>query len=196
MTRIKSPDTSPEDYRARCLVARKLARVVLNSKTLLYSQHLPGKFNIIADSLSRDFEIPANQLSSHLLSLFPTQLAQDFRISPLPPAISCFIGSILSELPKGKRLPKAHTTSEVCLGGNGKNVSKGWDSAIISSLMDMGREKGTSYSPASPTLEAILDEERNRCLQDMSKVPLEIYPRRFATLDIQTQPSTSKEKIS
>jgi hypothetical protein len=38
------------------LVARKFANILLSSNTCLYSQHIPGSSNVVADALSRRFD--------------------------------------------------------------------------------------------------------------------------------------------
>ena len=47
---------------------------MLESESALYSQHIKGKFNLIADSLSRDFHLSNKQLTFLLNSLYKPQL--------------------------------------------------------------------------------------------------------------------------
>ena len=51
-------------------LARHLASLMLNSHACLYSQHIKGKMNIIADSFSRDFHIWTTFLCNLVTSTF------------------------------------------------------------------------------------------------------------------------------
>ena len=182
-TRVKTKEMDKFDFQARTNVARKLARLMINNDLLLYSQYFPGKFNVVADSLSRDFDVPPQTLASHLCSLFPTQLHPTFQLFPVPDEIISFVHSILLELPKKEQRLEAHRLSEIHPGAIGNNTSFIWGSKTINSLMDLPSTNATPSSHPSQTIDDILDEQTSLCLQRMSEVPSEMYLRRSVKLD-------------
>ena len=185
-TRIQQPDVSEKDYVARTKIARKAAELVWNKKVCLYSQWFPGKENVVADSLSRDLDVPANVLTTYLLSLFPSLLPQAFQISPLPSEITQFACSILSELKSEKRSRPVHTTSDVHPGHSGVNSGTMWDSETTSFWLASRANNATPSSPCSPERE----EPRVRMghyVQDTSEIPSVMYHRSSGALGIPTQ---------
>ena len=75
-------------------VARWLALKSIDNNATLYSQHIKGSHNFIADSLSRDHHIDESVLTSAFLSLLPDQTPSNFRISTLPAEIISWIESL------------------------------------------------------------------------------------------------------
>ena len=51
---FREKDESDKEWEVKQSVARKLARLVLDSETVLYKQWFAGELNVVADSLSRD----------------------------------------------------------------------------------------------------------------------------------------------
>jgi hypothetical protein len=64
-------------------LARWLAEHQIKHKYCRYSQWFAGKANIVSDSLSRDHHLSDTELTSHLLSQYPKQLPNNFRICPV-----------------------------------------------------------------------------------------------------------------
>ena len=62
--------------------------------TALYSQHIKGKHNFIADSLSRDYHMTNDQLTYAFKTLLPLQTPSSFRILPLPREVDSVISSL------------------------------------------------------------------------------------------------------
>lgn len=56
---------------AHDVVAQKLARILLDNDSALYSQHIRGKYNVVADALSRDFHLLEAHLILFLQTIFP-----------------------------------------------------------------------------------------------------------------------------
>ena len=52
-------------------VARQMASDFINNDSALYSQHIKGIYNIIADSLSRDHHLTNELLTKTFLRLYP-----------------------------------------------------------------------------------------------------------------------------
>ena len=90
-------------------ISRKLARVLLDNNLGLYGQHLEGKRNQVADSLSRDHHIPDTKLTHLFETHFPDQIPKDFDISPLPPKISSYLDFIVLRLKDWKLSSPAPT---------------------------------------------------------------------------------------
>ena len=86
---------NPKTHLGHDLVARKLATILLDSDASITSQHTPGRMNVVADSLSRDFHLPDTYLTLILKSLYPQQTTKDFQIiKTLPPEIISWIYSL------------------------------------------------------------------------------------------------------
>ena len=63
---------------------RWLGWTLVSNEASLYSQHIKGTDNIIADSLSRDFNISDQYLTKNINSILPPQTSASFHIK-LPP---------------------------------------------------------------------------------------------------------------
>ena len=86
---------NPESHIEHDAVARNLADLMLTSETTLYSQHIRGSQNIIADCLSRDFRLSDKHLTFLLNGLFPSQAKAPLLIlSNLPDEITSFVNSL------------------------------------------------------------------------------------------------------
>jgi hypothetical protein len=95
-----SDKTSPSENSIRLIIARKLASLILESHTCLYSQWFQGDKNIIADALSREHEISNEHLVLSLTSSYPTQTPAGLKICHLPREVSSWICLMLLQLPK------------------------------------------------------------------------------------------------
>ena len=60
---------------------------------------------MVADSLSRDFHLTDNELTSHFSSVYPSHVLKQFRIKTLPPQI------ILDKLAAVQRIRESARTS-------------------------------------------------------------------------------------
>jgi hypothetical protein len=76
---------------------RKYAEILLQADCRLHTQHIAGKYNIIADILSRKFYLPNKELNSFILSNFDCQVPPSFTVSPLPPEICSWLTSWLGK---------------------------------------------------------------------------------------------------
>jgi hypothetical protein len=182
-TRIMHKDMKIEDFQARSKVARKLATLVIENNLCLYSQWFPDKKNVIADSLSRDIDVPANRLTHHFKTLFPTQMPTNFAICPLPDEISSFVLSTLSELSKRKQSLERHMTSDLHPGACGRTSSMNVDGEGVNFWMDAPSKSATPSWHVSHNTEGA-QARRNRCPVDTSKVPLDTFHRPFVSLGV------------
>ena len=65
-------------------VARWRGWTLVSHETYLYSQHIKGTENIIADSFSRDFHRSDQTLTKNFNQILPQQIAAFFHIKQLP----------------------------------------------------------------------------------------------------------------
>ena len=181
-TQVKKPDMDECDFQARTKIARKIANLMLENNTCLYSQWFPGEANAVADSLSRDFDIKDKKLTKHLKHLFPSQLPTDFRIYPLPAEITSFVSSILCGLRKRKQSQEAHKISDLHPGASGKTSSSNVESLGTTFWMASPSPIATFSSLLSPT-QGDTRARKNLCPLDTSKIPLDMFHRPSDVLD-------------
>jgi hypothetical protein len=108
---------------AHLKVAHRLANLLLEANTQLVNDWIDGESNTLSDSLSRDTHLSLAAHTALLLSAIPEQIPDGFVISPLPDAISSWVGSILQLLP-ASREPCLHPTrSKLVSGTAGSSTS-------------------------------------------------------------------------
>jgi hypothetical protein len=112
----KSNFADREDEIIQLTAARKLAELLIQSESCLYSQWFPGDKNSISDSLSRDFHIPPSNLSVLLQSYYPDQAPFGLTILPLPPNIASWLTCLLLSQPQKEPWLKEQTTSKFAHG--------------------------------------------------------------------------------
>ena len=145
---------NPKTHSLHDNVARKLARILLDTESCISSQHTPGKNNIIADSLSRDFHIEDKQLTFILKSIYPSQVNQNFRIYPLPKEIISWVSSLRAISTKLSGPPSRPERSKTGIFFAGADS---W-SAVVSRINSLKNTAGTHASSCYPHLQPVLDE--------------------------------------
>jgi hypothetical protein len=82
-------EESKLDMKIKRILARKLASIILDADSCLYSQLFPGNKNNVADCCSRRFDLPDSVFISHPKSNYADQLPTDLHHRPiLEPIIS------------------------------------------------------------------------------------------------------------
>jgi hypothetical protein len=66
------------------LAARKYAEVLMEADCCVYSQHINGIYNNVADALSRRFDLTDKDLTQVIRLSFPSQVPRALKIYPLP----------------------------------------------------------------------------------------------------------------
>ena len=66
------------------MATRKFAQIMLNNNACIYSQHIPGVSNKIADILSRRFDLSDDQLTSYICSYLSSQGTSFLQKLPSP----------------------------------------------------------------------------------------------------------------
>ena len=84
---FQEDDEDDVETTTKLVAARHLATLIQNAQACLYAQWFQGEENDISDSLSRDLHISPSALRDLLLSKFPSQVPNNFRIVDLPSAI-------------------------------------------------------------------------------------------------------------
>ena len=93
--------------------ARWLAGQLLKKDAALYSQHIPGRHNALADMLSRDHHISDEQLTYIFHSIYPEQTPLNFRISPLPTEVTSWLHSLAPSMTKTTASQPKHCRSKL-----------------------------------------------------------------------------------
>ena len=93
-------------HQSHDIAARKLAEILITNDSALYPQHIPGKHNVIADSLSRDHHIQTNKLTFVLQHVFPPQVPKNFIIKTPPKEITSWLYSLAATSHHKQALPQ------------------------------------------------------------------------------------------
>ena len=176
---------NPKTHHGHDIVARKLATILLDSNSTITSQHTPGRTNIVADSLSRDFHLPNNQLTLILKSLYPQQANRNFQIlETLPPEITSWIYSLqhISTKPRDSQTaPERSKTGTLFAGLNScKDVA-----LKINSLRNLTKNQEYSSCVLSQKVleEMKLAEQTSKDLQEQQfQPPSATYVRPFGRI--------------
>ena len=146
---FRQKDESDTSWLVKQQLGRHLATITLNADITLYKQWLKGSDNQVADSLSRDaYYLNAHTHKDFLQHVIPQQLPPNFGIKPIPREISCFITSILQQLPETQQQSSIPKPSELALGNVG-TLSYLASELQTSSLMD---SQGTTKISSCPVL--------------------------------------------
>jgi hypothetical protein len=182
---------------AKLIAARKHASLHINAKATCYSQWFPGKQNIVSDCLSRDFHIPADQLTQLLLIAIPEQIPPNFRIRPLPLEISSWLRLLLGKIPAKTRPATQRKTSELSHGLVGSDFSSALNTRKIQEWRNSNAgNESLSCQPlhklcATPfTLKTMLKP----WLQAQSVIPWTTWHRPSGMITASTRGSTMMDK--
>jgi hypothetical protein len=88
------------------MATRKFAEVMITEKACIYSQHIPGVSNKIADALSRHFDLSDAQLTNYILSSYSSQVSSSFRIYQVHQEITCWMTCWLQKCSETRGLQK------------------------------------------------------------------------------------------
>ena len=155
-----------------------------------YSQWFPGEQNILADSLSRDFNLNDTTLTKLFRKLFSTQLPPQFEIVSLPQEINSWLYSWLLAMPDSLQQPKEHHTSKIELGFDGQNsFTQLIFPAIFSSTQSNPNTESPLFlhSPIQSGEQITLDPRFQNWLATRSEIPSTMWLRPSATINSQTR---------
>ena len=113
-TNFRENNEADTDWMVKQKVARKLASLVLDKEAVLYTQWFKGISNVVTDSLSRDlYFLSPSSHETFLRKTASIQLPNNFKIHQVPNKVSCFITSILQQLPVKTQRLKQQKASEL-----------------------------------------------------------------------------------
>jgi hypothetical protein len=101
------------------LAARKYAEVFMEAERCVYSQHINGIYNNVADALSRRFDLTDEDLTKFIHLSFPSQVPRAFKIYPLPQNLSSWA---ICWLQKYNEITEIRKTQETRKLESGKDV--------------------------------------------------------------------------
>ena len=114
----------------------------------MFSQHVAGSLNVVADSLSRDSHLSTDQLTFLYFHLCPDQITNSFRISTLPRDVTSWLSILARKLPVIKALKREPTRSTLARGPDGSNLLATSGSRIRSWTESRSSTKGASSAPS------------------------------------------------
>jgi hypothetical protein len=103
--------------------SRKFAEILIQHDCCLYSQHIQGVHNNVADALSRKHDYSPTELQNYISTSFPAQVPNTFHIDPLPPEISSWMISWLQKIKEPMESEKAQKTKNIECGLDGASTA-------------------------------------------------------------------------
>jgi len=119
----KSNFSDKEETIVQLTTARKVAELILDSETCLYSQWFPGDQNDVSDACSRDFHLSDNNLTHLILTSIPEQTPNGFFLSEVPQEIYSWLTSMLRQQPQQQVWSQEPTRSKLSLGQDTSSTS-------------------------------------------------------------------------
>jgi hypothetical protein len=104
------------------LASRKFATIMLTNNTCIYSQHIPGVSNVIADALSCRFDLDDNSLTCLINSYPHLQVQGSFRLCPIHPDINSWMTFWMQKCKGTKELQRILKTKSAGCGKGGLNT--------------------------------------------------------------------------
>jgi hypothetical protein len=191
-------------YRPVNLIARQIARMIIQSTHCIASQHIKGELNIVADLLSYGptrgdkpnpmaYDDPDNTTLTHRFHAhLPQFIPSTFEISPLPDDILSFVILALQTTESSyTRNKKGHTRTETGSGEDGKDTAEKSDSPITTSSITYPQTNENSSPDPSwhytgqhdgINQDDMLGNVKSQWLQTLSEMPQAIWLRRFGTI--------------
>ncbi len=201
-------------YQAVKMIARYIARAVVDAEAQLCSQHLQGVSNVIADILSFEgasrgkiepltADCPPDDILTERIHKFHSQIIPSgFEIRLLPSSIESFVVSTLRTIAKSwTQRARQPTRGETDIGDGGKSSSGigDWDPTPTSIRYPTTRREsswleGSSCDtvPSTSTQRAeLLQSVRNPWYRRLFEMPLAAWHRRSGNV-AGSAPSTSR----
>ncbi len=176
-------------------VARELARFMVKNEFSIFSEHIKGEQNSVADTLSREFSLTKSELTSHITRLFPQQVSQNFTIIDIPQDLISWISSILddsttnavsvSKHPKKKK----HTLRNRPIFVQEQTLkTNSYQSSTIKK-----KSKSSAPSPLQSEETFLVKLKRKHCSPDQLKTHYDMFVRCSGLTDSAIRELTSQE---
>jgi hypothetical protein len=160
--------------------ARKYAQILMQNDCCLYSQHIKGIHNNVADALSRMHHYSQEDLTHHILSSFPSQVPITFHIVPLLPEISSWMISWLQKIKEPTELDREQKTKNTEFGNVGLSTAESlkMSPTLSSRTYHPNSEQGSLEHSLPPFVDAsFLDRTKDLWLQAQWKRPWQNWVR-------------------
>jgi hypothetical protein len=162
------------------LASRKFAQIMLSSNSCIYSQHIPGVSNNIADALSRRFDLHDEELTQ-LINCSPnTQVQCSYKIYPVHPEIDSWMTYWLQRCKEIKVLQKTQKIKRIECGEDGWIIPNQLDSHMTYGWNHCNRNSELTCLeplPQQSAEENFLDRTRSAWLHQQSKRPWQNWVR-------------------
>ena len=213
--RTASLNHDGQAHKAHLFVARTLATLLLDHDCCIASQHINGELNVVADLLSfagsgergkhhpLAYDNPPDDiLTQRFLRYLAPQVPENFKISPLPNAILCWITHVLQIAASSLTVAKKDgTRTPTECGDDGSDSDARPESELTHSSLCYPMTSGSSSPrrssnvtapPLGPPVGTLQDAVRNRWSQALCAKPQATWLRRFGAISGQA-PCTSRE---
>jgi hypothetical protein len=154
--------------------SRKFVDIMISSNTCVYSQHIPGISNRIADALSSRFDLSDEDLTSFLNSFPDSQVQSSYKLCPVHPDICSWMTYWLQKCSVMKELQKIQKTKRLECGDNGWSTQNLSDFHMMCGCQACSENiRLTSLEPSQPPSgeENFLSRTKKAWLLQQSKRP-------------------------
>ena len=187
----------PNSQKIHSQIARKLATVTMEAEVALYSQHVPGRHNVVADSLSRDHHIDSQKLTFLLKQLYLSQAQENFHIlEKIPNEISSWLECLKQNSINKMALPTKPIYSKIGTLVSGKHTLKDVVSMTSFWIDSVKKTKSSSCQATQQLFEEILmvQQESQNFSAKQFEPPLATYVRPLGRTFGPTQLQKEMEK--
>ncbi len=162
------------------IASRKYAQILLSNHSCLYSQHIPGVSNGVADALSRRFDITDNDLTNFICSTYQNQVPASFQIYPVNQEICSWVICWLQTCKEMKGSHKIQRIRKVEPGSDGPSMQNALDSMTTYGLPSSHQSNeftSWEHSRLHSEGDSFLDQTRKTWLLQQSKRPWQNWVR-------------------
>ena len=196
---FRQKDDSDISWIVKTQLGRHLAILTLDADITLYKQWLKGSDNQVADSLSRDaYYMNPKTHEIFLRNVVPQQLPPNFKIKPIPKEISCFITSILQQLPETQLQSSTPKPSELALGNIGilSCIASESQTYTWKNLQDTNKTSSYPVLPKQLERAPSLKEIMGIWLKEQSQPPSHMWHRPSGQTTGMTPDWTEMERLA
>jgi len=136
------------------LASRKFADIMISNNVCIYSQHIPGVSNTIADALSRRFDLNDEDLTLLINSSYDLQVQNSYKLYPLRPEICSWMTCWLQKCSAMKESQKTQEIRKTECGDDGSSIQNPLVSQTMCGYQHCSEStKLTSSAPLLPPCE-------------------------------------------
>ncbi len=177
--------------------ARHYATILISNHCCLYSQHIKGINNKVADTLSRLHDYSPESLTTFISQHYPSQVPPTFHLAPLPQEISSWVTSWLQSIKEPTESGKEQKEKKTEFGRDGANTvaSSAMNKTCSLPIYPQDSEPDSS-APSQPPLEEdyFPDLMKNLWEQAQSKRPWQNWVRSLGQTWGTTPPMATMEE--